>query len=233
MGTRRARRCWRLLAAWIVPGRSTAGDEILRRLTAVAARRRLSRTETPPGAEATVRFLPLRLSTPCAALTIALVSGCIAPVASDPPAVEPTSASQAVASQSALPTAMLITPPADRYVVGGLEYFEWLVACAAENGEVVRLDDGDPPGIGWTTNSRTERIVNQCRETAEDEGWSFRIPSMVRRRPTASSIGCSSACTAASARTDTRRLIRPQRTPSPIKATRCGIHMPLCRRGSC
>lgn len=70
-----------------------------------------------------------------------------------------------------------VTPPADTFVEGGIEFVEWLVACAAENGEVVEPIYGTAPAVQWTgTRARTREIVEQCRQTGLAEGWIIPSP---------------------------------------------------------
>lgn len=106
---------------------------------------------------------------------------CLLTAACAGPSAQPTlSASRVAASgstQASPPADFQATAPTDPHVEGTVEFVEWLVTCAAENGEVVEPIYGDPPAIRWTgSRARTELIVDQCRETALTEGWIIPSP---------------------------------------------------------
>lgn len=112
---------------------------------------------------------------------VALSAGCA-------PVVDSTPSSVAVPSTSELPPGSASPPesgnssefqaraPADRFVEGGIEYFEWLTSCAAENGEAIEVIYGNPPAVQWDSSPRTDEIVQRCREMGLSEGWIIPTP---------------------------------------------------------
>lgn len=125
---------------------------------------------------------PLELR--AAALFVVLVSGCttsngpagtveVRPSLPTPASSTPTPASSTSSSRAPFH----VTPPGDLFVEGGVEFIEWLVACAAENGEIVEPIYGASPAVAWTgTRERTRQILEQCRETGLSEGWIVPTP---------------------------------------------------------
>lgn len=119
-----------------------------------------------------------------AALAVVMVacSSTVAPsttVEAEPP--DRTPASSTAAGSSPLPsstTAPFHAPgPGESFVEGSIEHIEWLVQCAAENGEAVQAVYGNPPAVEWSgTSLRTEQIVNQCSDAGMDAGWIIPSP---------------------------------------------------------
>lgn len=107
-------------------------------------------------------------------LIAVLVSACGGSGPEGATTTDPSSPSSS--SAASVTTPFQAIAPADLYVQGGVEYYEWLAGCATENGAVVEVDYGNPPGVGWTTNPRTAEIVARCRETALAEGWIIASP---------------------------------------------------------
>jgi hypothetical protein len=65
--------------------------------------------------------------------------------------------------------------PPERFILGTLESWEWMVSCGAANGEAMEII-GDPPNLRWQTNPRTARVFDACSEAAFAMGWGMASP---------------------------------------------------------
>lgn len=69
-----------------------------------------------------------------------------------------------------------ISPPGDGpFVEGTIEFFDWIVGCAAEHGEIAEITYGDPPAIS-STGDRAARVVAACWEEATAQDWVIPSP---------------------------------------------------------
>ena len=125
---------------------------------------------------------PATWSASVLALTIALASGCAGPAVPSktngaaPPA-STTGPATPTAPPARTPDEFHVTAPGAPVVEGGLEFVEWLVGCAAENGEVIEVIYGNPPAIQWTsTRARTEQVVEFCHQSGLEDGWIIPSP---------------------------------------------------------
>lgn len=113
------------------------------------------------------------------ALSTVLLVACAAGL--DPSASRPNVSATDAPLETDTPAASArpfrVTGATGPYVEGGLEYFEWLAGCAAENGEVIEVIYGNPPAVEWNSGSaRTQRVVDQCREAGLTGGWVIPSP---------------------------------------------------------
>jgi hypothetical protein len=111
-------------------------------------------------------------------LLAGLVLGACGSSAADPDvaAPSPTVPVQEPATTSGS-SGFTATPPGavGEFVEGSIEFLEWWVGCVAENGHVVEVMYGDPPGLN-IVSSGAGRIADRCLETALEEGWFIRSP---------------------------------------------------------
>lgn len=74
------------------------------------------------------------------------------------------------------PVVSPIAPPGDGpFVEGTIEFFDWIVGCAAENGEIAEITYADPPAIS-STGDRAARVVAACWEKATAQDWVIPSP---------------------------------------------------------
>lgn len=88
----------------------------------------------------------------------------------------PSATTDVTPGTTTAPVVSPIAPPGDGpFVEGTIEFFEWIVGCAAVNGEVAEIAYGDPPAIS-STGDRAARVVAACWEEATAQDWVIPSP---------------------------------------------------------
>jgi hypothetical protein len=102
---------------------------------------------------------------------------------SEPPASDERSALDAARQASELPieeeiAAIVVDmqpPDGARFVLGTIEYFQWVQNCAELAGESIRVELS-PPAVFWTTGTRTNAVVDACSAAAQEQEWLVPYP---------------------------------------------------------
>jgi hypothetical protein len=68
-------------------------------------------------------------------------------------------------------------PTGGPYVEGTIDFWEFVVACAAQAGVHLEVIDGDPPGVKTdSATSRTDQVIERCLQVGRDQEWIVSSP---------------------------------------------------------